>query len=419
MDTSSPLYQHYFKLVKLPHIRREQRRLTGLVKERGHAKVAFIVSTLTMWRCHRLLDLLMEDKRFSPVIVLHPFCMYEPSEQEKSVETMRSFFASQSIPFLDVSKTDSPGRYLRDHFDPDIVFYPQPYFELFGNDLDSRHFDDKLLCYVPYSLNTIAEPWPFNQRFSNVAWRLFYSTEEDRECAREVTFCKGKNVRVVGNALADSFLKEDFRPVWKPQPQAKKRVIWAPHFSIAEGGYLNRNSFLKISEEMVEIAKQYKESIQFAFKPHPRLKSMLYEHQDWGKERTDHYFEWWAESDHTQLETGNYIDLFMTSDAMMHDCASFTAEYLYSRKPVLFLSEEKEKDGQALNRLGLAAFNAHYFGSDISSIKAFLDTTVLGGEDPLKEKRDSFFKEFLLPPGGRSTGEIIYQELKDALGFEG
>ena len=331
------------------------------------------------------------------------------------MDALHDFFKSRSVPYIDLYKTDSPGQYVRDHFDPDIIFYPQPYFELFANDLDSYHFDDRLLCYVPYSLNTIAEPWPFNQRFSNVAWRLFYSTEEDWECARRVTFCKGKNVRVVGNALADSFLKESFLPVWKPQPQTKKRVIWAPHYSITDEGYLSRNSFLKISEGMMEIADRYKGTIQFAFKPHPRLKSVLYGLPDWGEERTESYYRWWAESENTQLETGGYVDLFMTSDAMIHDCASFTAEYLYSRNPVLFLSGEREETSKALNRIGKAAYDTHYFGTNGNDIISFLDSTIIKGSDPLKEKRESFFKDYLLPPGGRTTSENIYRELADSL----
>ena len=77
-----------------------------------------------------------------------------------------------------------------------------------------------------------------------------------------------------------------------------------------------------------------------AFKPHPILKPKLYKHALWGKERTDAYYHCWETMENTQLEMSDYIDLFMTSDAMIFDSVSFMTEYLYTKKPALFLCRE-------------------------------------------------------------------------------
>lgn len=419
MNWQSKYYHSYFRLVKLPLIRNRQRSLVNAIREKGSATVVFVVSSQSMWRGQLLLQLLEEDPRFRPVVVLYPFRRYDtPEAREESVKALRRCFDGKALPYLDLSSIQDPGQYLRNHIDPDIIFYPQPYQDLFGCDLDSVYFEDKLLCYIPYSFNIIAEPWPFNQRFNNIAWRLYYSTDDDQQCARQVTLNRGRNVRVVGNSLADLFLQGSFSHNWKQSLTSKKKVIWAPHFSLTEDGYLNRNSFLSIYDDMLDIARAYQDSIQFAFKPHPHLKSTLYDLPGWGQGRTDLYYRTWAEGDNTQLETDGFIDLFMTSDAMIHDCASFTAEYLYTKNPVLFLTNDVSKIETTLNGPGKAALHSHYHGKDRKDITAFLDDVVLGGNDPLEKERELFFQHTLQPQGDSSVAETIYNDLLHSLGFE-
>jgi hypothetical protein len=39
------------------------------------------------------------------------------------------------------------------------------------------------------------------------------------------------------------------------------------------------------------------------------------------------------------------------------------------------------------------------------------------GDDPMKEKRDGFFKAHLLPPQGKTVAQNIYQDMLNSLGF--
>ena len=64
-----------------------------------------------------------------------------------------------------------------------------------------------------------------------------------------------------------------------------------------------------------------------------------------------------------------------------------------------------------LNELGRCAIDAHYVGSGYNDIINFLNKVVLAGEDPLQEKRQSFFYNYLLPPSGYTVAENIYQEI--------
>ncbi|MBR0500100.1 MAG: CDP-glycerol glycerophosphotransferase family protein [Bacteroidales bacterium] len=373
--------------------------------------MAFIVSSLPMWRGQGLLDLLLKDSRFKVSVMLLPFASYSSHEKEECLQNIHAYFAGKGIPVEDLGKRDCPEQYLREVLNPDILFYPQQYYWLYENGLDSFKFEDKLLCFIPYSLNIINEPWIFNQRFSNVAWRLFYPTPFDKEAAEKYALNKGQNVRVVGNPTADLFLANSHVYAWKSQEKVKKKIIWAPHFSIEEGGFIYRGSFLLIYNEMLQIAKRYRDHFQFVFKPHPRLATELYKHPDWGKERTNAYYQEWAVGENTQLETGSYIDLFMTSDAMIHDCVSFTAEYHYSHNPTFFFTTNIEQTERQLNTLGLNALHAHYIGSETQDIIDFLENVVLNGNDSMKDTRQAFFNHYLLPIDGRSVAENIHQEI--------
>ena len=291
------------------------------------------------------------------------------------------------------------------------MFYPQPYSRCFGNLLDNRYFKDKLLCFAPYGFGTVAQPWAVNTSFQNVAWKLFYETDIYRDVARRLAYNHGRNVVVVGNTNADAFLKPDHHNPWKDQPHAKKKVIWAPHFTIEQGMLFNRSSFLWLHDFMLKIAHEYSDTIQFAFKPHPRLKSVLYSLPDWGKDRTDKYYDEWAQMPNGQLEESDFIDLFMNSDAMIHDCASFTVEYHYSKNPCLFTTNDIQGIREPLNQLGRAALDAHYFAKDQADIRKFLNETVIAGNDPMKPQREEFFNKYLLPPNGKTTAQNIFDDI--------
>ena len=113
----------------------------------------------------------------------------------------------------------------------------------------------------------------------------------------------------------------------------------------------------------------------------------------------------------TQLEESAFIDLFMNSDAMIHDSASFTVEYHYTRKPCLFTANDIQSVREPLNELGRAALDAHYQGADEGDVHRFLDEVVLAGNDPKKREREEFFNRYLLPPNGNTTAGNIFESI--------
>jgi len=407
-----PLYLKLFLLKKTDNC---HKRLLSGIRERGYARVVFFASNLSMWRYQGIYDLMRQDPRFKTLILLVPFNNYSDSQKTENINALRDFFNSKNIPFEDTTDWPKEKFALKEWFNPDILFYPQPYERYYGNLLDSVYYRDRLLCFAPYGVGTVATVWSVNTPFQNLAWRLFYETDIYREVAQKITYNKGRNVVVVGNTNADIFLESNHSNPWKEQSGLKKRIIWAPHFSIKSDMKLHRSSFLWLHDMMVNIAQQYSDTLQFAFKPHPKLKTELYKMDDWGKERTDEYYRTWATMPNTQLEESSFIDLFMTSDAMIHDCASFTVEYHYSKKPCLFTTNDIQETREPLNELGRAALDAHYFGKDAQDICRFLDEVVLKGADPKKDEREAFFRKYLLPPNGKTAAGNILDNIVESI----
>jgi hypothetical protein len=237
-------------------------------------------------------------------------------------------------------------------------------------------------------------------------------TEFQHEFAKEHSLVRGENVVVSGGVGIEPLIDKKRVPkeVWKTQPVKKKRIIWAPHHTI---DYMfNFSNFLDYCEVMLDFVKKYEMEIQWAFKPHPVLKFKLI--NLWGLQKTEEYYKRWELLQNTQLEEGYYTDLFLTSDAMIHDCSSFTAEYLHTLKPVLFMVKNDEVVKE-WNPFGLQAFNLHYKAYGKDDIEQFIRKVVMDGEDNMYSVRKDFYDKFLYPKDGVMPSEKIMKTIEHAI----
>lgn len=119
------------------------------------------------------------------------------------------------------------------------------------------------------------------------------------------------------------------------------------------------------------------------------------------------YFETKTQLENAQMVDGRYIEVFKHSDAMIHDCGSFSLEYFYAHKPMMFLYEKKgRKDKVHINDVTKEAKSLHYRGDSEQAIEQFI-VDVINGIDPMKEQREEFFAKNLTPKGGKSACQNI------------
>lgn len=213
---------------------------------------------------------------------------------------------------------------------PDIIFYTNPYQGLIMDKYYITNFMDTLTCYTNYAFyvsNRHKEV--YGQLFNSILWKTFYETTIHEKMAKDYDRNKGNHVVVTGYPSMENLIygSRSCDNVWKNCDENIKRIIWAPHHTIDLREGLGYSNFLKYYKFMLNIADEYKDRVQIAFKPHPLLKAKLYNHVEWGKERTEKYYSLWESNRNTQLETDDYIDLFNSSDAMILDSGYFTVEY--------------------------------------------------------------------------------------------
>lgn len=392
-----------------------QKLLVIRLRHKKEINVVFFAMSLSMWRYQGIFDEIRKHSKFRTYIIIQPSLRYSKSQREEDVAKLVEYFESKEMPYLFGMNSDGSFLNIENIVSPDIIFYPQPYYGDYPLELSYSKFWHKLICYIPYAFWIGKHDWSYNLRFHNIAWKMFYPTQLHLKDAITYSFVKGRNMEIVGYPSTDSFLSDTHKDIWKAQSIYKKRVIWASHFTLSFNGCVKQSNFLAMSEFMLDLAKLYLDRIQFIFKPHPRLFTELCNHLEWGADRAKEYYRKWAEMENTQLETGEFVDLFMTSDAMIHDCGSFAVEYHYSGNPVMYIAENFDEQVADKNDFGKIAMNLHYVGKNKQDIIDFIENVVLAGDDPLKPQRQQFFNEYLIPPHGKTVAEntmdVLLREL--------
>jgi CDP-glycerol glycerophosphotransferase (TagB/SpsB family) len=103
----------------------------------------------------------------------------------------------------------------------------------------------------------------------------------------------------------------------------------------------------------------------------------------------------------------------LSSDALIHDCGSFIIEYLYTKKPCLFLVSQNRLN--ECNTVSQKAFEVHHHAFKSNEIEEFIEQVVLNNNDSKMQEREQFYKDVLLPPNNLSVTENIVNDLKTAI----
>lgn len=387
---------------KRAHINRLKK--LSKIREQAVVTVVFENYSLAKWKIDTLYQLMQKHPKFNPIIWLRSPQNTSPelTDKQKALE----YFKKNKYNVLDVNSYEE----MRASASPDILFLQEPY----DTDIDLKKGD--LICNIRYSLNNSIEPDAINNFLQNIA---LYNFVEDNNTANEYKRCMlnhGINVEATGHPYIENLLEglDSADSRYARNIQQHKKIIWAPHWSVTEGSsYYNTSTFLQISDYMIELAKKYEDKIQFYFKPHPSLYKALCNHPEWGKNKTDLYYNKWKTMPNCQVYTGDYKELFYESDAMIHDCGSFLIEYPLTDKPCLFLLKEGHMY-ENYNALSIRAMKCHTIGSSINDIEIFI-LQILNGEDNKQKERESL--RLSLQPYISSSQNIINQLLNSKLSY--
>ena len=386
-------------------------KIIELISNKDKIRILFFVYNLGMWKYEGLVRLLLSHPKFEPIIV--PFAMPEnrPKFNRYNQECIINYCKDNNFPFKIGYDACSNEYNDLEGIDPDIVVYTQPYNTGYEKWRIDRYLKNCLFIYTPYGLSVTNDKVLYDTYLNNIAWKIFVSSPMEKAVLQKAITTK-INIVVTGATLYDQ-LNQAYSQKSPWRNNRKKRVIWAPHHSMDSKYSFSSSNFERICSDMIMLANKFQDTVEFAFKPHPILKERLIE--KWGKERADSYYTLWESMPNTMICLGAYTELFAFSDAMIHDCASFVGEYLYTNKPVMYIYKDRIPPASVDNEFGIGCFNCHYHGHSTNDIEEFITNVVLRGEDTMKDKRGEFAQTQLFPPNNLSTAENMLNELEELL----
>lgn len=388
-----------------------------LFKKEKRINVVFLVVSKQAWKYEELYRLMsLNPQRYRLTILV---CPIVNRGRENMLQQLAEAYQFYSDRYDNVLKAydESTDKYIKlRSLHPDIVLHTNPYKGFVDDRYYINNVRNALTCYLTYGADVCSGAWCYALELHQRVWRQFISTIGDVEYVKKYCPWAVSNRVVTGYPMYEILTRGTDTPKeWKNPDPKYKRIIWAPHHTI-EGnrGLLSLSTFLQYADFILALTEKYKDKCQFVFKPHPLLRYNLEHHPDWGKERSDAYYAKWETGENTNYVNGDYIDLFNSSDAMMHDCGSFLQEYLYTQKPVMYLSNALNEE--EFNYMGVDMYNAYYKAFAEDDIVKFIEDVVIKGKDPMKTDRARVFDKYLLPPNGRTASENILFEIEKVIG---
>ena len=367
------------------------------IRHKKKIRVLYVLQYLSEWKTETLYLAMLRHPRFEPILGVTP-CIEIEGEEKRVIDYCKG--KGYDFVWIDPNKT------LEEQIHPDVVLHQKlytwhiyPKHQVFSN-------KQSLFIYVPYALHSIRTEWLANSTLAYNAWKFFYENESCCNDFKQIDHFSGYNYSVTGLPIMDSLA---LPPSKFPNPftntDGRKRIIYAPHHTIGTENMdgIDFSTFLENGEFMLEMAEKYKEQVYFVFKPHPRLFKVL--SQLWGKEKADEYYNKWINPGNSHYESGEYVGLFKHSDALIHDCGSFTLEYMYTGNPVMYLVKNTRRTDN-MTHYGKRAYDLHYKGKCHENIEHFIQN-VINGHDPFKEARLQYVASELTPPHGKTACENI------------
>lgn len=398
------VHDHYGQVVQ---------KLREKAKEGNKLRAAFLVLYTTTFPSYPIYKIMSEDSRFETRLIAIP-------DVQRGIKHLRETYIKTLGELKEISGEVIEGydmaldRYLDIGDDFDLVFFNNPYKGMVNPVHSVEHFlcMDVLTFYVNYGFFTLKYGRNIvKQDFYNYVWKVFIDSNENFLDLKKEQFIRGKN------AVVSGYIKMDDMANANIEQKERKRILICPHHTVSGwtgSRMLALSNFLKYSEVILELPEKYPE-LDFVFRPHPLLFYNLVSAQIWTEEEKDQYIEKLNNFSNMMYDTcGDYLETFANSDAMIHDCGSFTAEYLFTEKPCCYLLKDESEIKEEFLPMGQECLKHYYKAFNKEDIYRFIEDVVIHEIDPLKEKRSRFSKEklkFNYPNSAKFACQYIADQL--------
>ena len=380
-------------------------------------RIVFLVTHRSIWKVDTIFKKMLADSCFDPKILVCPYILHGHKHMLEELEATVNYFVDKSYPV--VSSLDPDGSWLQlENLEPDLLLFTNP------NDITIPEYYMKAYSrypsiYVPYYFMATKHAGPswieYSRPFYSSMWRIYWPHTTAYKEFSTLALVPEVKTHVYGYpAVEDIYCqKMELNHLKVEDLERKLLIIYAPHHSI-ERSENSISTFLENAEIMKDLAIRYKESIHWVFKPHPMLRQKLYNHPLWGVDKTDKYFEFWDKNNFSKVCEGEYEELFLKSDAMIHDCSSFLVEYLFVDKPCLYLIKNSKSFTSNTNEFGQAMSTSYEFADTEDKIVGFVES-ILKNHDRRVDKNKNFEKYVQKYYCEQMPSDRIVSELKQSI----
>lgn len=391
-------YNHFLKIQK--SYSKKIRKLSKLKK----IKVAFLVTFKATFPARPVFEKMLDDDYFDPYIIVIPNVFrtmkYQIDLYRDTYSTLHEQFGDRVIH----GYNEQEDTYLELGEKYGIMFFANPYKHYDHPYHNIEYFLDKnvLPVYLNYGFPALKfweEVIAFD--FYNYMWKVCIENDSNLIHLQQHETIRGINGLVTGYIKADDIARESVIN------RTRKTILICPHHTVFGWSKLNISNFLQYAELFLKLPRMYPE-IDFVFRPHPLLWTNLRNNKIWSQVKIETYLEEVRAIPNMIFdESAYYFDKFVNSDAMIHDCGSFIAEYLFTKKPCCYMMRNKEMTMRTLTPFGQKCMDNYYSAFCEQDIIDFIDNVVLKREDPMKEARETFVEKELMVNYPHATDYLI------------
>lgn len=372
----------------------------------GKIRVAFIVQRPALWANHAsIYEAMQADPAFAVAVLAIPKIPPAASAPDLAeYGRLMDFLTDKGIVFFRGYDLDGQIWVNPLVFGlPDVVFLPHPYpFTQSGlyHGAYLRNFCD--LAILNYGLAMANMPYMYYDLPIYADCRyLFVESEAHRRLFAERRPELAARLFVTGHPKLDAYrgpVPADRGRLWK-SAQARKRIIWAPHFTVTDDRTPHTfSNFFAYYEFFLECARQHPD-VEWVMRPHPELFEHMVAAGVKTRAESNAYRDRFNALPNGQVyEGGEMMTLFRQSDALLLDSISFLAEYAPTGNPICFLDSPRR---QRLNPIGERLLHTYYVAWNTEEIRHFIEEVVLAGRDGRREERLAAIRRHLyMPPEG-------------------
>ena len=382
-----------FAMLKAKNLRYKYRNVLKRIRKypkNRKIRVLFLVNESSKWKTQSLCDEMVMRGGYEIIIALSNADIdwkIDDAARRCRMDENRRFFEERGLHVVEAYDIATHKARELSKFSPDIVFYQHPWS--FPEVQMPRHVASfALTCYVPYFIPT------------SVGLDMHCRQPLHRELFRHFVLNDGfvdyflDNIKIshyageilgLGHTMIDELQPHD------KDDDSEGPVIYSPHWSINHPklhSFVDLSTFLTNGQFILDYARRHPE-IKWAFKPHPTLMVTLHNTGAMSDAEIDAYYKGWEEIGEA-CYTGDYVELFRRSRAMITDCDSFRVEYACLGKPIVHLvsSIPNKRTFTPFEFL----FDTYYKVHNNDELVKVLDEIVVKREDPKRDERLSALK---------------------------